>query len=36
LPLSLIPTFAVPFWIVLHVISLIKVRKLEAAEVSTQ
>jgi hypothetical protein len=26
LPLSLIPTFAVPFWIVLHVVSLIKVR----------
>jgi len=24
LPLSLIPTFAVPFWIVLHIISLIK------------
>jgi hypothetical protein len=36
LPLSLIPTFAVPFWIVLHVISLIKVRKPEVAEVSTQ
>src|SRR4030095_196693 len=36
LPLSLIPTFAVPFWIVLHVISLIKVRKSEVAEVSTQ
>jgi hypothetical protein len=31
LPLSLIPTFAVPFWIVLHIVSLIKVRKLEAA-----
>src|SRR5512138_1783012 len=30
LPLSLIPTFAVPFWIVLHIVSLIKVRKLEA------
>lgn len=29
LPLSLIPTFAVPFWIILHIISLIKVRKLE-------
>jgi len=26
LPLSMIPTFAVPFWIVLHVISLIQVR----------
>jgi hypothetical protein len=36
LPLSLIPTFAVPFWIVLHVISLIQVRKLKVAEVSTQ
>jgi hypothetical protein len=34
LPLSLIPTFAVPFWIVLHVISLIKLPKMEAAEVS--
>jgi hypothetical protein len=31
LPLSLIPTFAVPFWIVLHIVSLIKVRKLDAA-----
>jgi hypothetical protein len=29
LPLSLIPTFAVPFWIILHIISLIKVRKPE-------
>jgi hypothetical protein len=28
LPLSLIPTFGVPFWIILHIISLIKVRKL--------
>jgi hypothetical protein len=27
LPLSLIPTFGVPFWIILHIISLIKVRK---------
>jgi hypothetical protein len=27
LPLSLIPTFFVPFWIVLHTISLIKIRK---------
>jgi hypothetical protein len=26
LPLSVIPTFAVPFWIVLHIISLIKLR----------
>ena len=26
LPLSMIPTFAVPFWIVLHIISLIKLR----------
>jgi hypothetical protein len=32
LPLSLIPTFGVPFWIVLHVISLIKVRNAQAAE----
>jgi hypothetical protein len=31
LPLSLIPTFAVPFWIILHIISLIKVRKPEFA-----
>jgi hypothetical protein len=31
LPLSLIPTFAVPFWIILHIISLIKLRKLEVA-----
>jgi hypothetical protein len=28
LPLSLIPTFGVPFWIILHIISLIKLRKL--------
>ncbi len=27
LPLSMIPTFAVPFWIILHIVSLIKVRK---------
>ena len=27
LPLSLIPTFGVPFWIILYIISLIKVRK---------
>ncbi|MCI0630100.1 MAG: hypothetical protein L0Y44_05535 [Phycisphaerales bacterium] len=26
LPLSIIPTFGVPFWIVLHIISLMKVR----------
>ncbi len=31
LPLSMIPTFAVPFWIVLHMISLIKLRNPEAA-----
>jgi len=31
LPLSLIPTFAVPFWIILHIVSLIKVRKLVVA-----
>ncbi len=30
LPLSMIPTFAVPFWIVLHMISLIKLRNPEA------
>src|SRR5207253_2863913 len=29
LPLSMIPTFAVPFWIVLHIISLVKLRKEE-------
>ena len=31
LPLSLIPTFAVPLWIVLHLISLIKLRHPRAA-----
>jgi hypothetical protein len=31
LPLSVIPTFAVPFWIVLHIISLIKLWNPEAA-----
>jgi len=31
LPLSLIPTFAVPLWIVLHLISLIKLRHPQAA-----
>lgn len=31
LPLSMIPTFAVPFWIVLHIISLLKLRNPEAA-----
>lgn len=31
LPLSMIPTFAVPFWIVLHIISLIKLRHPQAA-----
>src|SRR5262249_16815746 len=31
LPLSMIPTFAVPFWIVLHTISLIKLRNPQAA-----
>ncbi len=30
LPLSMIPTFFVPFWIVLHIISLIKLRNPEA------
>lgn len=30
LPLSMIPTFAVPFWIVLHILSLIKVRNPQA------
>lgn len=33
LPLSMIPTFAVPFWIVLHIISLIKLRNPQAAMV---
>jgi hypothetical protein len=32
LPLSMIPTFAVPFWIILHIVSLIKVRKLAPAD----
>jgi hypothetical protein len=27
LPLSLIPTFGVPFWIVLHIVSLLQLRK---------
>jgi hypothetical protein len=31
LPLSMIPTFAVPCWIVLHIISLIKLRHVQAA-----
>jgi hypothetical protein len=31
LPLSMIPTFAVPFWIVLHIISLIKLRNPQVA-----
>jgi len=31
LPLSMIPTFAVPFWIVLHILSLIKLRNPRAA-----
>jgi hypothetical protein len=31
LPLSIIPTFGVPFWIVLHIISLIKIRNPQAA-----
>lgn len=31
LPLSMIPTFAVPFWIVLHVVSLIRLRDPQAA-----
>jgi hypothetical protein len=31
LPLSMIPTFAVPLWIVLHIISLIKLRNPQAA-----
>ena len=33
LPLSMIPTFAVPFWIVLHIISLIKLRNLEKTQI---
>ena len=31
LPLSMIPTFAVPFWIVLHIISLVKLLNQQAA-----
>jgi len=31
LPLSLIPTFAVPFWIVIHIISLLQLRRAGAA-----
>jgi hypothetical protein len=30
LPLSMIPTFAVPLWIILHIISLIKLRNTQA------
>ena len=30
LPLSLIPTFAVPLWIILHMISLIRLRRIRA------
>ena len=30
LPLSLIPTFAVPLWIVLHMIALIQLRRIDA------
>jgi hypothetical protein len=29
LPLSIIPTFGVPFWIVIHIISLIKLRNVQ-------
>ena len=36
LPLSMIPTFAVPFWIILHIISLIKLRNLALAQTSFQ
>ena len=31
LPLSMIPTFAVPFWIVLHIISLINLRNVQSS-----
>jgi hypothetical protein len=31
LPLSMIPTLAVPFWIILHIISLIKLRNPQPA-----
>jgi hypothetical protein len=31
LPLSLVPTFAVPLWIILHIISLVQLRRLAAA-----
>ena len=31
LPLSIIPTFGVPFWIILHIISLIKARNRQTA-----
>lgn len=34
LPLSIIPTFGVPFWIILHIVSLIKVRSPDAAGAS--
>jgi len=32
LPLSLVPTFAVPLWIIFHVISLLKLRLKADAE----
>lgn len=31
LPLSLVPTFAVPLWIICHIISLLQLRRLSAA-----
>jgi hypothetical protein len=31
LPLSLIPTFAVPLWTIAHIISLIQLRRAEVA-----
>lgn len=35
LPLSLIPTFAVPFWIILHIVSLLKVRRDATGELAS-
>jgi hypothetical protein len=33
LPLSLVPTFAVPLWIIFHVISLLQVRRARTTSV---
>jgi hypothetical protein len=35
MPLSLIPTFAVPLWTILHIVSLIQLRRAERGAPST-